>query len=226
MNPLEMIDIRQQQMLNGITETAYNSQEVKELITKAFAFAKQAYMSGDFIFELESFDSDKVTVDGAVYKVSKMLAEKDKYNIIIQMLDVPEGDMTQSDMAQLSSVMKKAVHNNPNINGVILLPPNYEITLMSAKLNTSDYEIPVKFSEEEINSLVRNAAKNFKSVSNTYDPLEYTLDKISYRPIVNDDGTTSISNAIEKIYQKHYVADDMLHDYDVNEEDTTNPFWE
>lgn len=169
MNPLEMIDIKQQQMLNNINDNnSYKSKDVKELLIKAFSFAKQAYMSGDFIFELESFDNDKVTVDGAVYKVSKMLAEKDKYNIIIQMMDVPEGDMTQSDMAQLSSVMKQAVHNNPNINGVILLPPNYDITLMSAKLNTSDYEFPVEFSEEEINKFVRRE-KPFERMKYTYN---------------------------------------------------------
>jgi hypothetical protein len=110
-------------------------------------------MSGEFIFELEGFDSDKVTIDNAVYNVSKMLTENDKYMMFVQMLEVPEGDMTQSDMSQLANVLKKAVHNNPRINGVVLLPPNYEITLMSAKLKTSDYELPIELSEEDLKSL-------------------------------------------------------------------------
>jgi hypothetical protein len=217
MNPLEMIDIRQQQMLNNITEIRYSQEQVKELLIKAFAFAKQAYMSGDFIFELESFDSDKVTVDGAVYKVSKMLAEQDKYNIIVQMLDVPEGDMTQSDMAQLSSVMKKAVHNNPNINGVILLPPNYEITLMSAKLNTSDYEIPIEFSDEDINHLVRD-----KCTSDKWSPKEYSLE-----PKVPYTDNTVLTDMINQLYQKHFVPNNILFgSSDEEDEDTSNPFWE
>jgi hypothetical protein len=126
MNPLEMIDIRQKQMLNGINNGGfYKSEEVRDLLVKAFAFAKQAYMSGDFLFELESFDGEKVTVNNATFKVSKMLTENNQYTMIVQMLNVPEGDMTQSDMAQLSNALKQAVHNNPNVNGVILLPPNY-----------------------------------------------------------------------------------------------------
>lgn len=169
MNPLEMIDIRQQQMLNSIEYTkTYSGIQVQELLVKAFAFAKQAYMSGEFIFELESFNNEKVTINEAVYKVSKMLAEKDKYNIIVQMLDVPEGDMTQSDIAQLSNVFKQAIKNNPEVNGVILLPPNYEISLMSAKLNTSDYEVPVSLSAEALKQLCNdNPYKAF--LEKTYD---------------------------------------------------------
>jgi hypothetical protein len=153
MNPLEIIDIKQQQILNTIVNNTYSKAEVKDLIYKSFAIAKQAYMSGEFIFELESFDNEKVTIDNATYKVSKLLGEDSKYTMIVQMLDVPDGDMTLSDIEQLSSVLKKAVHNNPYISGVVLLPPNYDITLMTAKLNTSDYQFPISFSEEDIEQL-------------------------------------------------------------------------
>lgn len=150
MNPLEMIDIRETQMLNSVDRNiSYSGDVVHDLLIKAFAFAKQAYMTGEFIFELENVNSEKVTIDGATFRVSKMLANDNKYNMIVQMLDVPEGDMTQSDMSQLANVLKQATHKNPNINGVILLPPNYEITLMSAKLNTSDYEFPMGLTPEE-----------------------------------------------------------------------------
>lgn len=162
MNPLEMIDIRQRQMLNGINDGGfYKSEDVKEFITKAFAFAKQAYMSGDFIFELESFDNETLTVDNTTYKVSKLLGDEDKYTMIVQMLNVPEGDMTVSDMEQLSNTLKKVVHKNPHINGVLLLPSNYDITLMTAKLNTSDYEMPHVFSEEDLKWILENNKQDF-----------------------------------------------------------------
>ena len=97
--------------------------------------------------ELESFTGEKVTIDNATYGITKMLTENNNYMMFVQMLDVPEEDMTQTDMSQLANVLQKVVHNNPNINGVVLLPPNYEITLMSGKLNTSDYEIPEPLEE-------------------------------------------------------------------------------
>lgn len=148
MNPLEMIDIRQQQMLNSLDKTIYDSTEVSKLLIKAFTFAKQAYITGDFIFELESFSGKKVTIDNATYDITKMLTDNNKYMLFVQMLDVPEEDMTATDMSQLVNVLKKVAHNNPNINGVVLLPPNYEITLMTGKLNTSDYEIPEPIDED------------------------------------------------------------------------------
>lgn len=175
MNPLEMIDIRQKQMLNSIQPAIYSDTHVKELLVTAFAFAKQAYMSGEFIFELESFDSEQLKIDNTNYKVSKILTEDNKYTMVIQMLNVPEGDMTSTDREQLANALKQAIHNNPHISGVVLLPENYEITLMTAKLNTKDYEVPVELSEEDVDKLVNmgmsNSMEFIKSLYNKYiDP--------------------------------------------------------
>lgn len=196
MNPFEMIDIREKQMFNSIPDKGlYDSEDIKRMINQAFNFARQAYMNGEFIFELENVNSEKVTIDGATFRVSKMLANDNKYNMIVQMLDVPEGDMTQSDMSQLANVLKQATHKNPNINGVILLPPNYEITLMSAKLNTSDYEVPVELSEEDI--------KNIESMG-----CRTPLRGLRSRTTIMDDG--SYLEEVESLLSEKYNDDGDL----------------
>ena len=199
MNPLEMIDIRQQQMLNSLNKTIYDSTEVSKLLIKAFTFAKQAYITGDFIFELESFTGEKVTIDNATYGITKMLTDNNKYMLFVQMLDVPEGDMTETDMSQLANVLKKVAHNNQNINGVVLLPPNYEITLMSGKLNTSDYEIPEPI-DEDIFKTFSALAKNDEtdtmdcriSLGSDYNSLMENISGVFNADVLNDINTVNV----------------------------------
>lgn len=202
MNPLEIIDIRQQQMLNTLNQDTYSNTEVSELLIKAFAFAKQAYVTGEFIFELESFSGEKVTIDNATYNITKMLTEDNKYMMFVQMLDIPEGDMTQTDMSQLANVLKKVAHNNPNINGVVLLPPNYEITLMSGKLNTSDYEIPEPIDED---------------ILKTFSTLENNKNKsMNCRKPLSPDFTEFIKN----IYGNHLKDSNFENLFEYEDEDT------
>lgn len=146
MNPLDFIDAYEHQLLSKITKdkinnnkTLYTEEEVIKIINEMSEKARAAIYNGEFIFNLEDINNQTITVDDKSFNMKKILSKNDGFILILQMTDVPEGEMTYSDLDILSDQISEAVKKAKNIEGVLILPPNFDIALLTAKTNIKDY---------------------------------------------------------------------------------------
>jgi hypothetical protein len=105
--------------------------------------------------------------------MKKILSKSDGFILVLQMIDVPEGDMNASDLDILSQQISQAVKNAKNVEGVLILPPNFEISLLTAKTNIKGYENQLfDLSDEDLKELedymVNKIGKTYRAMADTF----------------------------------------------------------
>ena len=170
MNPLDYIDALEEKNIDGLKSDTekqeYTKEEVIALLQDVGLQYRKAIYNGEYIFNLESVDKSIVTVQDTEYSVQKLVTHDNKYLLFIQITDIlDESSFTQSDIEILGEEINKAVKKVENIEGVIILPPNMDISLITAKLNTLDYADTLGLTEDD-----KYAMETFKTIytNNTY----------------------------------------------------------
>ena len=195
MNPFDFLDCieskKDNEILNGEKEE-YTKEEVSKLLKEMSLEFRKAIYNGEHIFNLETVDSRTVTIADDEYSIKTLITEDNKYLLFVQVLDINE-DYTDSDSQILAEEIQKAVSTSTNIAGVIVLPPNLEISLITAKLNTLTYANSLNFTEQDLEEFKKfNSIKNIKDKYNNsyniYNPYyDYVYDITS-----STTGTTGI----------------------------------
>lgn len=179
MNPLNYIDAYEKQVMSEIVKAkvnqnkiSYTDVEVMEIIKTVSAKARNAVYNGEFIFNLENVENQTITVDDNTFNMKKILSKSDGFILVLQMIDVPEGDMNASDLDILSQQISQAVKNAKNVEGVLILPPNFEISLLTAKTNIKGYENQLfDLSDDDLKELedymVNKIGKTYRAMADT-----------------------------------------------------------
>ena len=140
MNPLEYFDALKKVEINKIqkdSKTEYTKDEVMSLIKEMNSKYKKAIFKGEYIFNIETLDKQNITVDDTEYAIQKLVTHDNKYLLFIQITDILDKDFGETDIQIMAEEISKAASKSNNIAGVIILPPNMEISLITAKLEAS-----------------------------------------------------------------------------------------
>lgn len=142
MNPLKIIDTLEEAFINKITSSNqidFTQEEIVELVKKAYSDGRQAIFKGEYILNLEDIDSNIVTVSGKEYAIQKLIAENNKYLLIVQVSDTSGESFIDTDYAILMEELKNAAKIAGNVSGIIIIPPTMQLSLVTAKIDTDSY---------------------------------------------------------------------------------------
>lgn len=192
MNPLELIDIYEAQELNKIKErTTFGVDEVEQIIRNMANQARNAIYNGEFIFNLEDVENESITVSDNDFNMKKLISKEDGFILLLQMTNVPDGSLTSTDMEILAEQLGEAVKKTKNVHGVLLLPPNFEISLLTAVTNIKDYGTTLfddALSLEEMNQIVENFKKKVNiEYEAIYSPDDFSFDLNTLNPSEDTD---------------------------------------
>lgn len=196
MNPIEYLDTLETKTINNVKSgpEQYSKDEVVQLLKDIGGQYKKVIFNADHVFELESVDKTTVTVNDTDFVVQKLLTDDNKYLLFLQVVD-ELGTFEEPDMEQIAEEVTKAVKKSNDIAGLILLPPNFELSLVTAKINVPDSvkkkkkweDIAFKWDPEneqitffdESNKTV-TTFKQFKQLGEYYNPDYFdTIDRLS-----------------------------------------------
>lgn len=159
MNPLEYFDFLETQQIDKInldSKEQYTKDEVIKLIDSMAINYRKAIYNGEYIFDIEALDNSHITIKDEEFSVQKLTTHDDKLLLFLQMQNV-SSSFSQIDLEIMVEEISKAANKSKNIAGVVLLPPDIEISLITAKLETLSYATDIlQFTEEEM--------KNFNSL--------------------------------------------------------------
>lgn len=153
MNPLEYVDTLETIQIDKIlleNKQEYTKDEVIDLLRNVANNYRKAIYNGEYIFNIEELDKDTITVNDKEFTVQKLITNDDKYLLFLQITDIISDDFISSDLHILADEINKAIKKTTNIAGVMLLPPEMNISLITAKLDTISYAKKLTFTEEDI----------------------------------------------------------------------------
>lgn len=149
MNPLDFIDIYEQQAKAKIQgQTTFTSYEVEQMIMNFANLTRKAVYNGEFVFSLEDIDNQVITVSDTQFNMRKIMTENNKHVLILQMLNCT--DIVDTDFEMLSEQIKEAAQATGNVAGVLILPPNFELSLFTAKTDIKSYASSLGFTKEDL----------------------------------------------------------------------------
>lgn len=152
MNPLEYVDYIEDTQIKKIQDDEkeqYTKEEVIALLKDVGHSHRKAIYNGEYILDIESLDESHITVGDKECSIQKLISG-DKYLLFIQINDVT-GDFTQSDIEIMGEEIQKAIEKTNNIIGVVMLPPNVDVSVITAKLNSYYYAKNLNFTDEDLN---------------------------------------------------------------------------
>lgn len=138
MDPLEYVDALHNMRYKNIQENSkeqYTKEEVLNMLNDISLDFKKAIYNGEYIFDIESLDNSSVKINDTEFSVQKLVTHDDKYLLFVQITDILDDSFGESDIQILAEEISKAVKKTDNIAGVMILPPNMNTTLITAKLN-------------------------------------------------------------------------------------------
>lgn len=187
MNPIEYTEAIQKMQVNNILndgKDSYTKEEVIKIIQEVASQQKKAIFNGEFIFDVDFINEEKVTIEDEDYSIKKMLLDGDKYIIFLQTENEDVEPLRRSvpDILKLSS----------NILGVFIISSKADVNLITAKLQER-----YNYSESEY-AITNEEMKTFKEFSfsqSFVDKLYSTMDSfgeyITYKKPTNIKFTTS-----------------------------------
>ena len=153
MNPLEYLDVLEEMQLSKIKQDSkqqYTKDEVINLLKEIGIGYRKSIYNGEYILNLETLQKSNITIKETEFAIQKLVTDDDKYLLFIQITDILDESFGDEDLAIMSEEIQKAVRKSNNIAGVVILPSNMEISLITAKLNTLSYAKTLKFSEQDL----------------------------------------------------------------------------
>lgn len=153
MNPLEYLDALEEMQLSKIKQDSkqqYTKDEVINLLKEVGIGYRKSIYNGEYILNLETLQKSNIEIKETEFAIQKLVTDDDKYLLFIQITDILDESFGDEDLAIMSEEIQKAVRKSNNIAGVVILPSNMEISLITAKLDTLSYAKTLKFSEQDL----------------------------------------------------------------------------
>ena len=152
MNPLEYLDVLEEMQLSKIKQDSkqqYTKDEVINLLKEVGIGYRKSIYNGEYILNLDTLQKSNITIKDTEFAIQKIITDDDKYLLFIQITDILDESFGEEDLAIMSEEIQKAVRKSNNIAGVVILPSNMEISLITAKLETLSYAKTLKFTEQD-----------------------------------------------------------------------------
>lgn len=153
MNPLEYLDALEEMQLSKIKQDSkqqYTKDEVINLLKEVGIGYRKSIYNGEYILNLETLQKSNIEIKETEFAIQKLVTDDDKYLLFIQITDILDESFSDEDLSIMTEEIQKAVKKSNNIAGVVILPSNMEISLITAKLDTLSYAKTLKFSEQEL----------------------------------------------------------------------------
>ena len=149
----DIIDIKFQVSITMFSEEQLNhalETKQKKIVQEwGLGYLKSIY-NGEYILNLETLQKSNIEIKETEFAIQKLVTDDDKYLLFIQITDILDESFGDEDLAIMSEEIQKAVRKSNNIAGVVILPSNMEISLITAKLDTLSYAKTLKFSEQDL----------------------------------------------------------------------------
>lgn len=156
MNPFEYLDTLEKIQLKKIQDDNkqnYTKEEVMKLLKKTSIGFRKAIYNGEYILNLDILQKDNIIVNDTEFAIQKLITEDNKYLLFIQVTDIIDETFTDKDFDVMVNEIQKAIKKTNNVVGVVLLPSNMEISLVTAKLETLSYAKSLEFTEEDLKTI-------------------------------------------------------------------------
>lgn len=153
MNPLEYLDALEEMQLSKIKQDGkqqYTKDEVISLLKEIGIGYRKSIYNGEYILNLETLQKSNIEIKETEFAIQKLVTDDDKYLLFIQITDILDESFGEEDLAIMAEEIQRAVKKSNNIAGVVILPSNMEISLITAKLDTLSYAKTLKFSEQDL----------------------------------------------------------------------------
>ena len=152
MNPLEYLDALEEMQLSKIKQDSkqqYTKDEVINLLKEVGIGYRKSIYNGEYILNLDTLQKSNITIKDTEFAIQKIITDDDKYLLFIQITDILDESFSEEDLAIMAEEIQRAVKKSNNIAGVVILPSNMEISLITAKLETLSYAKTLKFTEQD-----------------------------------------------------------------------------
>lgn len=152
MNPLEYLDALEEMQLSKIKQDEkqqYTKDEVISLLKEIGVGYRKSIYNGEYILNLETLQKSNIEIKETEFAIQKLVTDDDKYLLFIQITDILDESFSDEDLSIMAEEIQKAVKKSNNIAGVVILPSNMEISLITAKLETLSYAKTLKFTEQD-----------------------------------------------------------------------------
>lgn len=152
MNPLEYLDVLEEMQLSKIKQDSkqqYTKDEVINLLKEVGIGYRKSIYNGEYILNLDTLQKSNITIKDTEFAIQKIITDDDKYLLFIQITDILDESFSEEDLAIMAEEIQRAVKKSNNIAGVVILPSNMEISLITAKLETLSYAKTLKFTEQD-----------------------------------------------------------------------------
>lgn len=156
MNPLEYVDTLEGIQLKKIIEDSkeqYTKDEVIDLLKDVSLEYRKAIYNGEYILDVETLNKRNVKINDTEFSVQKLVTHDDKYLLFLQVTNVLNEVFGEVYIQEMAEEINKAIKKANNIAGVIILPPEMEISLITAKLETLSYAEKLRINEEDLKEL-------------------------------------------------------------------------
>lgn len=152
MNPLEYLDALEEMQLSKIKQDSkqqYTKDEVINLLKEVGIGYRKSIYNGEYILNLETLQKSNIEIKETEFAIQKLVTDDDKYLLFIQITDILDESFSEEDLTIMAEEIQRAVKKSNNIAGVVILPSNMEISLITAKLETLSYAKTLKFTEQD-----------------------------------------------------------------------------
>lgn len=152
MNPLEYLDALEEMQLSKIKQDSkqqYTKDEVINLLKEVGIGYRKSIYNGEYILNLETLQKSNIEIKETEFAIQKLVTDDDKYLLFIQITDILDESFGEKDLTIMTEEIQRAVKKSNNIAGVVILPSNMEISLITAKLETLSYAKTLKFTEQD-----------------------------------------------------------------------------
>lgn len=153
MNPLEYLDALEEMQLSKIKQDSkqqYTKDEVINLLKEVSIGYRKSIYNGEYILNLDTLQKSNIEIKETEFAIQKLVTDDDKYLLFIQITDILDESFGEEDLTIMAEEIQRAVKKSNNIAGVVILPSNMEISLITAKLDTLSYAKTLKFSEQDL----------------------------------------------------------------------------
>lgn len=152
MNPLEFFGTLHTMLTDKIqtsNKESFTKEEVLKIIDKMGQNFRKAIHNSSYVFNIEELNGNVVSIQDDEYTIKKLLTEEGKYLLFVQLGERDE-PITDTDIQILAEEIQKGISKSSNISGVIIVPPNMDVSLITASIDEKSDIQGLDFTEEEL----------------------------------------------------------------------------
>lgn len=196
MNPLEFFGTLQTMITDKIqtsNKESFTKEEVVHLLDKIGENYRKAIYNGSYIFNVEELNGNVISIKDDEYTIKKLLTEEGKYLLFVQLWE-REDPITDTDIQILAEEIQKGISKSSNISGVIIVPPNMDVSLITASIDKETDIQGLEFTEEELVKLRKLQDEMNANI------LQNEIDNIASMPKFNVSKRSDMNNIYNKFF--------------------------